>query len=175
METHTYTVSSGSLPHLVINDDTGSITIHRGSSNSQVTIQATKHVSAFNSTPKVQYNQDGNTVTASVQDANGFSFGINNVDFDVSIPANADLQIHTDTGAINVNGVSGSMSLTTDTGAINATQDGLGGQSILKSDTGSVTYNGSIDPYGNYEFSTNTGAVDVTIPSNSSFRRNRRS
>src|SRR5205823_4401315 len=44
-EAHTYTVSTH--PTLVINDDTGSITIHRGSANSQVTIQATKHMPQF--------------------------------------------------------------------------------------------------------------------------------
>src|SRR5215467_10178123 len=42
-------------------------------------------------------------------------------------------------------------------------------QSILKTDTGSVTFEGTIDPKGLYQFETNTGSVDVTLPGNSSF------
>ncbi len=40
---------------------------------------------------------------------------------------------------------------------------------MLKTDTGSVTFNGSIDPNGTYQFETNTGTVDVTLLGNSSF------
>lgn len=173
-ETHTYTVSSTSLPTLVLNDDTGTITIHSGADTGKVTIEATKHFSAFGgSAPAVQYSQDSNanTINATVQNQNGnfLSFGNNNVDFNVTIPANANLKIHTETGSINVSGVSGTMSLDTATGSITANQDALSGQSTLQSNTGSITYNGSITQGGNYQFSTDTGSVDVTLPANSSF------
>lgn len=173
-ETHTYTVSASTLPTLVLNDDTGTITIHSGAANSKVTIEATKHFPVFGgSAPAVQYSQDSNanTINATVQNQNGnfLSFGNDNVDFNVTIPANANLQIHTETGSINVSGVSGTMSLDTATGSITANQDALSGQSTLQSNTGSITYNGSIAPGGNYQFSTDTGSVDVTLPANSSF------
>ncbi len=167
-ETHAYSVSG--LPTLVINDTTGSITIHTGNVSS-VSIQAIKHTPAFGNAPTVQYGQsgDGNTVTATVQGSSGGLFGIDAVDFNVTLPANADLQLHTDTGTIDVSGVNGAMSLTTDTGSINANQDTLKGQSILKSNTGSITFVGSIDANGNYQFLTDTGSVDVTLPGSSSF------
>src|SRR5947209_9002349 len=41
-ETHTYVVQ-GSVPNLIINDDTGTITIQRGASNAPITIEAIKH------------------------------------------------------------------------------------------------------------------------------------
>ncbi len=168
-ETRTYTVNA--LPTLVLNDATGTVTIHTGSANSQVSIQATKHYQSFGTAPTVQYSQDGNTINATVQNqSNNFlSFGSDNVDFNVTIPANANLKIHTETGTIDVEGVSGTMSLTTDTGSITANQDALSGPSTLQTATGSITFDGSIAPSGNYQFSTDTGSVDVTLPASSSF------
>lgn len=168
-ETHTYLVSA--LPTLVLNDNTGTVTIHTGGSGSQVTIQATKHFQAFGSAPTVQYSQNGDTINATVKNQNNSfpPFGSDNVDFNVTIPTNANLDVHTDTGTITVNGVSGSMALTTDTGTITANEDTLSGPSTLKTDTGSVTFAGSIGTSGNYQFLTDTGSVNVTLPADSSF------
>jgi hypothetical protein len=169
-ETHTYSITA--LPTLVLNDNTGTVTIHTGAANSPVTIQATKHYQSFGSAPTVQYSQDGNTINATVQNQsnnNFLSFGSDNVDFNVTLPANANLKIHTETGTIDVEGVSGNMSLTTETGSITANQDALSGQSTLQTATGSITFDGSIASGGNYLFSTNTGSVDVTLPASSSF------
>src|SRR6266516_2128267 len=169
-ETHTYTV--GSQPTLVINDDTGSITIQRGSTNSQITILAVKHLRAFGlgSPPAIQYNQHGNIITARAHTNDSFSgFGSNNVDFEVTLPANANLQVHTDTGLVTVNSISGTMSLTTSTGSINATQVTLSGHSVLTSDSGSIVFLGATDPGGLYQFSADTGSLNVTLPGSSSF------
>jgi hypothetical protein len=168
-ETHTYSVST--LPTLVLNDDTGTVTIHTGGSGSQVTIQATKHFQSFGSAPAVQYSQSGDTINATVKNQNDsfMSFGSDNVDFNVTIPANANLDVHSDTGTINVTGVSGTMALTTDTGSITANEDTLSGPSTLKSDTGSVTFAGSIGTSGSYQFLTDTGSVNATLPANASF------
>ena len=169
-ETHIYTVSA--LPTLVLNDDNGTVTIHTGGANSQVTVQAIKHFQAFGgSAPAVQYSHDGNTINATVQNqSNNFlSFGSNNVDLNVTVPANANLQIHTETGSIDVSGVSGTMSLSTTTGSISANQGVLSGQSTLQTNEGSINFDGSIAPSGNYQFSSDSGSVDVTLPASSSF------
>jgi hypothetical protein len=171
IETHTYTVSA--QPTLVINNDTGSITIQRGSTNSAITISAIKYLRAFGigSPPTIRYNQNGNTVTATVHSNDSFSgLGSNNVDFAVTIPANANLQVHTDTGLVTVNGISGIMSLTTNTGSINATQVTLSGHSMLTGTGGSIVFAGSIEPGGLYQFVTGTGSLNVTLPGNSSFQ-----
>lgn len=168
--TNTYAVSAQTAPTLVLNDDTGTVTIQTGNV-SQVSIQATKHFSGFGSAPTVQYSQNGNTINATVQNQNSnfLSLGFNNVDFNVTIPANANLQIHTATGSIDVSGVSGTMSLSTATGSITANQDALSGQSMLQTNTGDINFDGSIASSGTYQFSSDTGSVDVTLPASSSF------
>jgi len=163
-ETRTYELSTGVAPTLVLNDDTGSITIQTGDSNN-VTIQETQHSPLVGGAPDAKTSQDGNTITTTVENHGGF----NSVDFNVTIPANATLQIHTSTGSIDVSGVSGTMSLTSDTGSITANQDALSGQSTLQTNTGDITFDGSLAPNGNYQFSTDTGSVDATLPANSSF------
>lgn len=170
-ETHTYAVIANVLPTLVLNDATGTVTIHTGSANSQVSIQATKHYQSFGSAPTVQYSQDGNIIKATVQNQgnNFLAFATNNVDFNVTVPTNANLQIHTATGNIDVSGVNGTMSLSTATGSITANQDALSGQSSLQTNTGDITFDGSIASSGNYQFTSDTGSVDVTLPASSSF------
>lgn len=163
-ETHTYELGAGVVPTLVLNDDTGSITIQTGDSN-KVTIQETQHIPLVGGAPDAKTSQDGNTITTTVESHGGF----NSVDFNVTIPANATLQIHTSTGSIDVSGVSGTVSLTSDTGSITANQDVLSGQSTLQTNTGDITFDGSLAPNGNYQFSTDTGSVDATLPANSSF------
>ena len=154
-ETRTYELSTGVAPTLVLNDDTGSITIQTGDSNN-VTIQETQHSPLVGGAPDAKTSQDGNTITTTVENHGGF----NSVDFNVTIPANATLQIHTSTGSIDVSGVSGTMSLTSDTGSITANQDALSGQSTLQTNTGDITFDGSLAPNGNYQFSTDTDRTE---------------
>ncbi|MFL5625243.1 MAG: hypothetical protein ACJ788_06555, partial [Ktedonobacteraceae bacterium] len=52
---------------------------------------------------------------------------------------------------------------------ISAEQDILNRQSVLHSDTGSVTFSGSLTPNGHCEMSSDTGSVDVTLPSEAAF------
>ncbi len=165
-ETHIYQVNSRST--LRIHENTGSITINKGGDNSRVTIKAIKRVSAFNNIPTVVYSQNGNTITADEHGGGSF-FGFSNVNFQVTVPSNTNLQIHSDTGEIQVSHINGAMSLTTNTGAIIADQDTLSGQSVFHSDTGSVTFSGSLAPNGHYEISADTGSVDVTLPSQAAF------
>jgi DUF4097 and DUF4098 domain-containing protein YvlB len=62
------------------------------------------------------------------------------------------------------------MLLSTSTGAIDATNDTLSSSSSLKSNTGEVSFNGSIDTNGGtYLFQADTGEVNVTLPAASSF------
>lgn len=174
-ETHTYSVSTNTPPTLVINDDTGSVTIQRGNTNSQVTIAAIKHLRAFGigALPTVRYSQSGSTLTASAHTNDTFfGFGSNNVDFEVTIPAAANLHIHTGTGSVNVSGISGTMLLTSDTGSIDAAQVSLSGHSVLMTGTGSINFLGSLDFTGLYQFSTGTGLINITLPAYSAFHLN---
>ncbi len=170
-QAHTFSV--GALPTIVINDDVGTIHVHTGGTNGNVLVQVTDVNRGLGNNPdngQVSYNQNSasNTVTVNANSNSGF-FGSNSIDLDVTVPADSNLQVKTDTGEVDVSGITGQMSLSSNTGSIHAVQDSLTGQSILKTDTGSVTFDGTIDPKGSYQFETNTGSVDVTLPGNSSF------
>jgi hypothetical protein len=188
-------------PTIVINNPTGTIDVHAGSADT-VTINPTQK-DGFGNPPQINYDQsqDSNTITVTVEDAS--------VNFDVTVPSNADLQLETTDGGIHVTGVSGQMSLSSTVGNINATQDSLSGQSTLSNTdgninasqdslsgqstlstnggninasqdslngqstlsttTGIITFNGSINPNGTYQFSSTTGTIEITLPGNSSF------
>jgi len=164
----------GAHPTLVVNDDVG--TIHVNAGGNSVIVQATEHNNGFwrNRNPndaQVNYSQNGDmvTVNASVKANLGF-FSTDSVDLNITVPSTADLQIKTNTGLIDVSGVSGQMLLSTSTGAIDATNDTLSSSSSLKSNTGEVSFNGSIDTNGGtYLFQADTGEVNVTLPAASSF------
>jgi hypothetical protein len=173
--TRNFTVSAN--PTLVLNNDTGSIHVRVANSVNQVTIQATKH-SNFGSNlndVNVSYTQntEGNTINVNVIRQNGFNlFTSTSVDFDITVPNTAELQLKTNTGSIDVTGVSGQMVLTSNTGSITAIGGTVSGNTGLITNTGSITFNGSINQTGNYRFETNTGSVNVTMPGGSAFHVN---
>ena len=173
--TRNFTVSAS--PTLVLNNDTGSIHVHVANSVNQVTIQATKH-SNFGSNLNdvlVSYTQntEGNSININVIRQNGFNlFTSTSVEFDITVPSTAVLQLKTNTGSIDVTGVSGQMVLTSNTGSITAIGGTVSGNTELITNTGSITFNGSINQTGNYRFETNTGSVNVTLPGGSAFHVN---
>ena len=73
------------------------------------------------------------------------------------------LQLKTSTGSIDVSGVSGQLALTSTAGSIEASGGTLSGNSLLLTNTGSISQTGT------YQFQTNTGSVAVTIPATSVF------
>lgn len=169
-QTSNFTVGTHAL--LVVHDDVGTIHVNAGGGN-HITVQATEHYNGFWGNPndaQVSSSQSGDTVTvnAGVKSNPGF-FSTASVDLNITVPSTADLQVKTNTGLVDVSGVSGQMSLSTNTGAIDATNDTLTSSSSLISNTGAVTFQGSTGTNGTYLFQTNTGLVDVTLPANSSF------
>lgn len=161
-------------PTFVLNNDTGSIHVRAGSTQSEVTIQATKHSGPWGNLNdlKVSYtqNSEANTVTVNVDRLSSFNFFTSaSVEFDVTVPTIASLQLKTNTGSVDVSGVNGQMVLTSNTGSISASDGMLSGNSQLITNTGSVTFTGAIDPNGAYRFETNTGSADVTLPAGSVF------
>lgn len=171
-ENHTYQVSTTSSPTLVINDPVGTVHVH-SSKSSTVSIQATKRTEGFGGNPNnihVIYNDNTQTNTITVTVDNGPRFlGVPLVDFNITVPDAANLNLKSDTGSIDVTGVTGQMSLQSNTGSITAEQDNLTTSSQLTTDTGSVTFNGTLAQNSSYVFSTNTGSVHVTLPADSTF------
>ncbi len=172
-ETRNFAVSAH--PQIVVINDTGSLHVNVGSASNQVTIQTTKWIGGFgNATDNIQirYDQNGasNTVNVTVERTHVPNISdFSHADFDLTVPATADLHLTTNTGEIWSTGVSGQMMLATNTGSITVRQGTFSGDSQITTNTGSVTFQGAIDPHGSYVFSTNTGSVNVTLPHNAAF------
>ena len=161
-------------PTVVINNDIGSIHVQSGGTGSDVTIQATKHAGFGGNVNDVQvsYSQNSaaNTITVNVdRTSNTNFFNSPSVDFQVTVPNNAALELKTNTGGLDVNGVSGRMSVRSNTGSVEVSDGVLSSGSTLSSNTGSITFNGSISQTGSYQFMTNTGSINVTLPASSAF------
>ena len=170
--------SVSAAPTLIINNDVGAIVVHTGGASNTVTIAETRTTSLFgdsSNSVQVTYQQSngGNTITVNIHRPNGTTF-FNSpiVNFDVSAPDTANLQLKTSTGSVSVNGIKGQMSLQSSTGSVSASQVGLTGSSTLKTNTGSIQFSGAIDTSGAYQFQSNTGSVTVTLPRSASFRLN---
>jgi DUF4097 and DUF4098 domain-containing protein YvlB len=52
------------------------------------------------------------------------------------------------------------------------TDASLSDSSTVKSYAGSITFTGSLSKTGTYDFNTNSGSIDMTLPSDSSFHLN---
>ncbi|MGZ3625184.1 MAG: DUF4097 family beta strand repeat-containing protein [Ktedonobacteraceae bacterium] len=161
-------------PTVVINNDIGSIHVQSGGTGSDVAIQATKYAGFGGNVNDVQVNYTQNSaaniVTVNVdRTTNATFFSSLKVDFEVTVPNNAALEIKTTTGGLDVSGVSGQMSLQSNTGSVDVRDGVLSPGSSLNSNTGSITFNGSISKTGSYQFTTNTGSINVTLPANSVF------
>lgn len=166
--------SVSARPQIIVTNDTGAIHVNESSSGKDVAIQATRWSSSEGTAGdfQVHYQQssDGNTIATFVERMNppGTS-PTGYVDFDLTIPANADLVLTTNTGSIAVTGISGQMLLTSSAGVITVQRSRLTRDARLITNTGSIVFQGTIDPQGIYQFLTDTGPVNVTLPGDAAF------
>lgn len=169
-ETHTFSV--GAQPKIIIRDDVGAIRVHPGGEEYQVVVQATKRRRILmGGEIDIHYDQNTAKNAISVKASNGWSFiGSKWVDFDITVPRNADLELKNDAGGITINGIAGQISCTTGAGSVKVTGAWLRGNSKLKTDAGTISFSGALDPHGSYQMTTGAGAVSVTLPPNASFR-----
>jgi len=108
-------------PTIVINGDSGSINVHTGAGASSVIVQDTKNPGPFGDATDLQVvpSQQGNTITLNLQGG-----GPGSVDFNVTVPQGANLQLTTTgSGSVSIDGVtlSGNSTITTDSGDIDLT------------------------------------------------------
>ena len=165
-ETRDFTLSGNTPPTLITNNDVGSVNVQPGSNSNNMHVKVTKSGDNPNDI-QVNYNQSGNTVMITIKRINADSNA--RAEADITLPTKSDLQLQDGTGDITVTGTEGKMSLTNGTGSINATQVKVTSNSQLQTSTGSVNFSGSIGG-GKYQFQSNTGDVDVSLPHNASFQ-----
>jgi len=189
------TISVSAHPTLVIDSqanngstftrDTTSIHIHAANTGNKIVLQAMNPYGIpLSLSVPIPYDRssDGSTVIIDVD-------SLQSSRIDVTVPAATNLKSDTNSKNIEVDGVTGQMVLTSNSGsitvtnstlsassllannsgAINATQDTLSGPVTFNNNEGPITFNGSIDSSGIYQFQSNSGPIDVTLPRNASF------
>jgi len=192
------TISVSALPTLVIDSqanngstftpDTTSIHIHAANTGNKIILQALNPYGIpLSLSVPISYDRssDGSTVIIDVD-------SLQSSRIDVTVPAGTNLKSDTNSKNIEVDGVTGQMVLTSNSGsitvtnstlsassllannsgAINATQDTLSGPVTFNNNEGPITFNGSIDSSGVYQFLSNSGSIDVTFPRHASFHLN---
>jgi len=165
--------------------DTTSIHIHAANTGNKIILQAMNPYGIpLQLSVPIPYDRssDGSTVIIDVD-------SLQSSRIDVTVPAATNLKSDTNSKNIEVDGVTGQMVLSSNSGsitvtnstlsasslllnnsgAINATQDTLSGPVTFNSNDGPITFSGSIDSSGIYQFQSNSGPIDVTLPRNASF------
>jgi DUF4097 and DUF4098 domain-containing protein YvlB len=82
---------------------------------------------------------------------------------------NGALMINDSNGSVRVNNLCGSLSLELSNGDVELRHTTLTGSSRINIERGSILFIGTLKPRGTYRFSTNTGAIELSLPMNSSF------
>ena len=162
-------------PHIVVNNEVGTIHIKANSNANTVTFQTkrqTRRIGKAANESWVCYEQldEGNEIRADIERVYSPSTNLpQSIDFNITVPHNADLELNTSVGDIWVTGISGQLSLQSDIGSIYVKEGLLTGNSVLKTNLGSVNFHEAIDPYGSFQLATETGSVNVILPDDTPF------
>lgn len=176
-ETRTFNVGAGKQPTLIVSNDSGFVHVRSGSGNT-ITVTTTKVGDSFGASPddfKLNYTQSGDTITVHVTNDSIHPFDFSQTsqaDLNVTVPANSNLQLATNSGDIAASGIQGKLILTSNSGSLQATGDSLTSGSRMVTDSGSITMSGSIDTTGIYAFQASSGDVAVTLPRSTNFHAN---
>ncbi|HZS76372.1 MAG TPA: DUF4097 family beta strand repeat-containing protein [Ktedonobacteraceae bacterium] len=175
LENRTFEV--GAQPRLVVKNEAGTIRVHAGEEGRQVEVRVTQQSRGWfgaSAAPRVTYDQQTVKNKLGIRAKGGWPFFGGSVSIDITAPPQSDLELKTNAGTIQVNGIHGECIISTDAGTIDALDVALRGNSRLKTNAGTITFSGSINQFGSYLFVTDAGTIDLTLPENSSFQLNAR-
>lgn len=170
-ETHTFEV--GAQPRLVVKNEAGTIRVHPGTEESQVEVRVTQQNWGWfgaSAAPRVNYDQQAAKNRLNIRAKGGWPFSGSGVSIDITAPPQSDLELKTNAGTIHINGIHGECNISTDAGTIDALNVALRGNSRLKTNAGTLTFSGSINPFGSYLFVTDAGTINLTLPEDASFQ-----
>ncbi len=127
---------AGITPTIIINESAGNIHVQRGGS---LNIEDVKNSSFFDDPNNigVKFDTTGNTINVIVDTSTSF-FSSRSVDFNITIPQDANLQLQTTSGDISVNDTSGAMRLSTVSGNITTSNDTFAPYSLLNAASGDI-------------------------------------
>jgi hypothetical protein len=79
------------------------------------------------------------------------------------------ISLRTGSSRIEASNLRGQVTAQTGSGRIDVRQAELNGNSLLKTGSSSITFEGSLDPQGAYNFTTGSGGINVILPADASF------
>jgi len=173
VETRHFTVNEH--PHIVVNNEVGTIHVKAKNDENTVTFQTKRHSRRIGKAPNeswVSYEQskEANEIRADVERVSMPGANLpQNIDFNISVPHTADLELNTNVGDIHVIGINGQVSLQSEIGSIYVKEGRLTGNSVLNTNLGSVNFYEAIDPYSSCYFATKTGSIHVILPDDTPF------
>jgi hypothetical protein len=159
--------------------DTSLIRIHAGTAKNSLVFRTDN---PFNFAISYDETSDNSTVIVNLDSINGGNL-------DITVPSTTDLKFTTNSVNISVTGIDGQMVIQSNSGNINVTNSTLEGASLLDNNSGSntvtqdmlkgpvtlndtsgkTTFDSAIDPTGLYQFLSNSGAMNVTLPASALF------
>jgi DUF4097 and DUF4098 domain-containing protein YvlB len=178
-ETRTFPVSGS--PRVTIMTFDGQVTVH-GWDKPEVTYTATKHANDEESLKQItiQAQQQGQAISVNAQCENGDSNG--SVSLDVYVPRQSSVHVSSGDGALNLEGVTGQITLRSGDGPIEVangggelqvnTGDGLIKIIKFEGQVDARTGDGPIALDGNFNAlsaRTGDGTISLTVPAGSSF------
>lgn len=162
-------------PHVVVQNEFGTIRVSRGYLGNEVAIEATKRNGIFSSATdglQIIYAQDaeGKEIAVRTWRENiSLANSTGEVDIDIVVPGQVDLTLISRAGTITVSDLSGQMILSSKAGTITARNCILTGNSHLSTEAGTVHFEGTLDRHGAAEFITRLGSVQVILLNTPSF------
>src|SRR5690349_14960336 len=133
---HAFNNLTAGTPTIVINEADGNIHVSHGNS---LNIEDVKH-SGFFEDPNninVKFDTTDNIITVTVDTGTSF-LSERSVDFNITVPDNANLQLKTTSGDISVDNTSGAMTLITTSGNISTSNDTFGDNVTLNATSGDI-------------------------------------
>ncbi len=159
-------------PSVVIHNPAGNIRI-RGAAVSDVEIRGTQRIlrsSYQHVVPSIlNCHRENNTVTVTIDRQWGNEMmEKGSVDLDIIVPAISDLHVHGNAGVIRLRNIVGQVVIETNAGNIDAQEATFRRNSTLRTNAGTITFEGILDPQGNARFETNAGNISASLPRSSS-------
>jgi hypothetical protein len=153
---HTFSLNGHGT--LVVNEVSGNLHIHPGSAD-QITVHGSVRIDSVagnTNSPRVQYTQQGNTVTVTSSE-DWLLIGNSDVTLDIVVPANIDIRIHTDSANALVDAIAGPITASASSG--NLDLHNTAGALTLSTSSGDIS---TTDEQGPLSAHTTSGNISAT-------------
>jgi hypothetical protein len=159
-ETRDDTFSVGAAPKIVVSSDNGQIDVVTGNEGT-VNVKAT-----IRRPDDVEYSvvQEGDTVRVEARVSSGWGWGFGTdagADIAVTLPADANVDLRTSNGSIEVVGIQNSGKLRTSNGGISL--ENVKGEFEVNSSNGDIDFRGEMTAGSMNQLTTSNGRVEVTL------------